>query len=186
MSEFVRARSERIVVERIGDELVVYDQSADVAHCLTASVAAVWEHADGTRDVAALAAVSGLTDVEAEDALRELRAVGLLEEPAAVDGHTRREATKRLIRGGALAAAAPLIYTLAIAPSSAMASGVTCSQYGCTGVSGGEAAAIAEANSQCVALSGGSCSTCSGSASAFEVFDPNTGNIWVASGVCLS
>jgi hypothetical protein len=163
MSGFSLARRERLLVERLGDEVVVYDQDADVAHCLAPSVAAVWEHADGTRDVAALAAATGLSDTEVDDALVQLRTVGLIEEPTVYggeDGHTRREATKRIARVGALAAAAPLIYTLAISPAAAMASGNVCSQQHCGSADADVTAAQTGANSVCITQTDGACTTC--------------------------
>jgi hypothetical protein len=167
MSGFSLARRERLLVERMDGEVVVYDQDADVAHCLSPSVAAVWEHADGTRSDGQIAAATGLPEREVGDALAQLRTVGLLEEPTAdggEDGHTRREATKRIVRAGALAAAAPLIYTLAISPAAAMASGDVCTQISCQGDANGlEAAAVPAARAMAMAFCvQQGCATCVG------------------------
>jgi hypothetical protein len=124
MSGFSLARREQLLVERLGDEVVVYDQDADVAHCLSPSVAAVWEHADGTRSDAQIAQATGLSDGEVSDALAQLRSVGLLESAIATGGAvTRREAARRFARIGGAAFAAPLIYSVAVGPASAAASG---------------------------------------------------------------
>ena len=45
------ARTEELGVEEIGDELLVYDQRSDQAHCLGSAAARVWRACDGTRTV---------------------------------------------------------------------------------------------------------------------------------------
>jgi hypothetical protein len=181
MAGFAVARRDRVLVERVGDEVVLYDQEADIAHCLPASVAAVWEHADGTRSDQQLAAAAGLEPRQASDALDQLREAELIETPAdAEHGHTRREAARRILGTGAVAAAAPLIYTLAIAPAAAMASGTACS-YTCE--VDAEALTVVDAQYSasilCVLYSEGDCKTCVGSAFL-------QGDKYGYSGVCYS
>jgi hypothetical protein len=185
MSGLSLARRERLRVERLGDEVVVYDRDADVAHCLSPSVAAVWERADGTRSDDQIAVATGLSDTEVADALGQLRTVGLIEEPTAdggADGHTRREATKRIVRAGALAAAAPLIYTLAISPAAAMASGLACDFIECQGRDLVQTTATGMANESCQSQSlvpgGFACATCDVEMTQF------LDNEWVVSGIC--
>lgn len=187
MSGFSLARRERLLVEKLGDEVVVYDQDAVVAHCLSPNVAAVWEHADGTRSDAQIAAATRLSDAEVGDALAQLRAAGLINEPTdegREDGHTRRDATKRIVRAGALAAAAPLIYTLAIPPAAAMASGLACDFIECQGRDLVQTTAEGMANESCQSQSlvpgGFACGTCEIELTQF------LDNEWVVSGVCQS
>ena len=41
------ARSEELVIEELGDELLVYDERTQRAHCLSATAARVWRACDG-------------------------------------------------------------------------------------------------------------------------------------------
>jgi len=50
------ARTEDVVVEYLGTDLVVYDQRSNLASVLNRTAALVWENADGERTVADLAA----------------------------------------------------------------------------------------------------------------------------------
>jgi predicted transcriptional regulator len=183
MSGFAQARREGVLTERLGDEIILYDRDADVAHCLAANVAAVWEQADGTRSEAQIAAATGVEEHEVSDALEQLRQAGLLDERE--HGHTRREATKRILRTGALAAAAPLIYTVAIAPAAAMASEGYCENPAtltpCYGTGGTEAAALAAGNAACTS----ECPLCDGG-NALQVAPPLQPQEWVVSGICTN
>jgi DNA-binding MarR family transcriptional regulator len=84
MSGFACARRDGVLSERLGEEIVLYDQEADTAHCLAPALAAVWEHADGTRSDTQIAHATGLDERDVADALDQLREAGLLEqqEPA--------------------------------------------------------------------------------------------------------
>jgi Coenzyme PQQ synthesis protein D (PqqD) len=116
------ARSERLVVQRIDDELVVYDQVSHQAHCLSAVAAAVWGLCDGERSAAQIADELRRDVADVDRAVDELRATELLEDPAAA-GISRRDAAKRLAQIGGAAFAAPLVYSVAIGPATAAASG---------------------------------------------------------------
>jgi hypothetical protein len=127
------ARSEGLVVEEVGDELLVYDRAADVAHCLTSVATTVWRHCDGEHDLDALTLIVA-EQAEAGDAeeltlraVSELKANGLLARERSSDGSlSRRQALQRLAGVGMAAAAAPLIVS-ALAPSPADAfSGAGC------------------------------------------------------------
>jgi hypothetical protein len=120
------ARTEGIVVERVDDELVVYDELSKLAHCLSSEAAAVWEHCDGRHSEADIAQSVDLAQTIVARALSELSEKGLLGEGAlSGGGYSRREAGKRLAKIGGAAFAAPLIYSVAIGPAIAAAS--TCS-----------------------------------------------------------
>ncbi len=125
------ARSEGLLIESVGDELVVYDTTTNKAHALKPLAAAVFEAADGQTPLDGLAQSAAaklgheVTVPEIEAALVELEGVGLLSsDPIEADGVSRR----RLLQvGGAVAAGA--LVTSALAPAMAAAS-VTCNISG--------------------------------------------------------
>lgn len=120
-----RARQDDLLVETVGDELLLYDQNSYTAHCLSPIAACIWRHCDGEHDVTDLAVLAGASERLVADALHELREKDLLDaEPAlmqsTVPGESRREALGRVARYGA-AAAVPLVVS-ATAATPAMAS----------------------------------------------------------------
>lgn len=134
-----RARTERIIVKEVQDEVLVYDMDRDRAHCLNLSAAAVWKKCDG-RNTPAQIANSLRAESQAnvnEDfvwlALDQLARDHLLEEPlewpAAIPRLTRREAVRRIGIGAAIAI--PLVTSI-LAPTPAqaatcLAKGLSCS-----------------------------------------------------------
>ncbi len=119
------ARDEGLVVEEVGDELLVYDMDRDHAHCLGPAAARVWRSCDGKTPATAIARRLGLEEPEVAHALDELARCQLLAAPAAQgDGfvvtHTRRDFGLRIAKVGAAVASAPLIVSIA-APSAAHA-----------------------------------------------------------------
>lgn len=146
-----RARQDGLLVETVGEELLLYDQNSHTAHCLSPIAACVWQRCDGERDVTELAEFAGVNESLVGEALRELREKDLLvTEPqlvqSTVPGVSRREAIIRGVHYGAAAAAVPLIVS-ATAATPAMAS------------SGGFTCGTAETNSSCCLCAGGSCIT---------------------------
>jgi hypothetical protein len=122
------ARWRNVFKEQLQDEVLLYDKTNNKAHCLNASVAAVWEHADGLRSIDDIAdIVSNELQIPRDRsvillALQELDAAGLLESSGVEHKlPSRREATRRLALAGGSAAALPFI-TSVIAPTPAMAS----------------------------------------------------------------
>ena len=125
-----RARSERVLVEQIEDEVVVYDLNNDKAHLLNTTTAAVWRLCDGATTVAEMAArVSSDLDAPVGDevvweALAQLQRADLLEAPveapAPPAGMTRRTMIKRM----GLAAVAIPVVTSILAPTAAAAASV--------------------------------------------------------------
>jgi hypothetical protein len=125
-----RARQDGLLVETVGEELLLYDQSSHTAHCLSPIAACVWRHCDGEHDLPELAGLAGESESLVADALHELREKDLLAaEPqlmqSTVLGISRREAIGRGVRYGAAAAAVPLIVS-ATAATPAMASSGVC------------------------------------------------------------
>jgi DNA-binding MarR family transcriptional regulator len=133
------ARSQGLVVEELGEELLVYDLETDRAHSLYPEAAQVWRSCDGGTSVESLAARLELDAETVGRALDELEACDLLESAAPpAGGSTRRELTVRAVKAGALVAAAPLIVSVtAPSPASAVTPGqcagfssTTCGQGG--------------------------------------------------------
>ncbi len=135
------ARSEGLVTEELGNELLVYDLKSDNAHCLSATAGQVWQASDGKTATATIAAQLGLETDEVTRAVNELNDCELLVAPT-LDGLalTRRDLSFKVAKVGAAAATLPLILSIA-APAAAQ----TQSQI-----------------AACAALSGasGSCGTC--------------------------
>jgi hypothetical protein len=111
------ARSEGLIIEEIGDEVLVYDSMVDTAHCLSPDATRVWQRCDGRTPTGGLAAQVGLSPDRVKTALEELERCELLEE---FGGHTRREMGLKVVKTGAAVAATPLIISV-MAPTPAMA-----------------------------------------------------------------
>jgi hypothetical protein len=128
------ARSDSLLTEQVGDELVIFDGDTNEAHALKPLAAVVFTACDGSTPVAELAAIASaklgqLVEAEhVEAALTELEDCGLLVD-STPDGMSRR----RLLQVGGAAAAGVLVSS-ALVPALAAAS-VTCqisglSQFG--------------------------------------------------------
>jgi hypothetical protein len=121
MGVYPRGCSEGIVTEAAGDELLVYVQATNTAHALSTDATAVWKCCDGQNSAKDIARRVGLEKTRVGQALDELSAAGLIEEPP--PGISRRALYKRIAKLGAAAVSAPLIYSVAIpAPSVAQSS----------------------------------------------------------------
>jgi hypothetical protein len=115
------ARTQDLVVQAVGDQLLVYDLARHLAHSLNGVAAAVWRRCDGTRTVAELTTALGaagppLPAAAVRYALAELGRARLLTAPVGPAGVTRRDLLRRL----GPAAAVPLVLSLA-APTPATA-----------------------------------------------------------------
>jgi hypothetical protein len=130
------ARSEGLIVEELGAELLVYDMEADRGHCLSPTAARVWRRCDGHTPSDELSARLDLEPDAVNRALEELAACKLLESTPEltvvagnVQGATRREVATKFVKAGAVAAAAPLIVSVA-APTPAQAQTLLfCAQF---------------------------------------------------------
>jgi Coenzyme PQQ synthesis protein D (PqqD) len=120
------ARSQGLVIEELGDELLVYDLDSDGVHCLKPTAARVWRACDGTKSIEALAGELGLSSDEVHRALADLENSDLLLHPADVEvaggngGYSRRDFGVRVTKVAVAAASAPLIVSIA-APTAAQA-----------------------------------------------------------------
>jgi hypothetical protein len=126
------ARTQNLELQELSGEVLIYDMDRHKAHCLNPSIATIWRACDGTKDVAALAAVLQeklKTTVDEEvvwSALEQLAKNHLLQAPVIRVNKqekvvSRREMARRI--GGI--ALIPAIASL-LAPRAAQAA--SCSQ----------------------------------------------------------
>ena len=120
-----KARQNDILVERVGDETIVYDGERHEAHSLNRSATLVWQHSDGEHSVPQLAELLGSElGIEPDESLVEyaldrLANAHLIEnEPAA--SLSRRDAVRRLTLAGAAVVGLPIVLSM-VAPTEAMA-----------------------------------------------------------------
>jgi hypothetical protein len=104
------ARSQRVLVEAVDNETVIYDLDTNVAHALKPLAAAVYTYADGKNNVEAIAELASyrlaeqITATQVTNAIAQLDALNLLEtHELDVDagGFSRRDALKVLAATGA-------------------------------------------------------------------------------------
>lgn len=108
------ARGDELVVEELGDELLIYDLNRDRAHSLGAVAASVWQACDGSTSVESLSAKLEMDEETVARAILELREVHLLDTgPADAAGMTRRDLGFRAAKLSAAAASVPLIVSIA-------------------------------------------------------------------------
>jgi hypothetical protein len=124
-------KSDQLVVEKLGAELMIYDQTRNRAFCLNQTAAFVWQHCDGKTKIDDLATKMAQTLGTPADekivlfALQNLAKDGLVENseffsltPALMN---RRELMHKI--GVRAAVALPLVTALAVATPRAHASG---------------------------------------------------------------
>ena len=109
-----------LIVDRIGDELLVYDSRSSRAHSLNVVSAAVWKACDGRRSSEQIALLTGLDLTAVELALDSLAEVEL------ITGHQRTGISRRTVLRRATVGAAGIAIALPVirsitAPSAAMA-----------------------------------------------------------------
>ena len=121
------ARRERLIVEELTEETLVYDLDAHKAHSLNPSAALVWRHCDGRTSVRDMARImhDELKAPVSEDlvmlALDRLQTAKLLSDSVpAEDGISRRAVMKKLALVGGLSVLLPAIHSI-VAPTPAMA-----------------------------------------------------------------
>lgn len=112
------ARQDRLIIEELGDELLIYDRATDLAHCLGASAARVWRACDGRTTGEGLSAALDLDPETVARALDELRSLQLLEAPQDALA-TRRELTIKVAKAGAAIALTPPLVVSIVAPAAA-------------------------------------------------------------------
>lgn len=125
------ARRDDLIVEKLPDEVLVYDLKTDKAHCLNHTAALIWENCDGKKnegDIAALLQSELKSPMSAEAVLlgvAELDSFGLLNVDAAAP-QRQHLSRRRLIQNLGLSAALalPLIVSIS-APAAAQAGSTT-------------------------------------------------------------
>jgi len=137
-SRLPQARRDGLIVRELPDEVLVYDNEDNKAHCLNQTAAAVWRHCDGETSVSEISfrlAREFSTPVD-EDvvwlALDTLGKSGLLEEPMVrPTGVSRGAVVKKAALVGA-ALSVPAVFSV-LAPtagaaicSQACGGGITC------------------------------------------------------------
>ena len=131
-----KARTENLIVKELSDEVLIYDRTADKAHCLNTTAALVWKYCDGKTSPEAIAkAMEADQDFRIDEqlvwlALAELNRFDLLEiapnKPTHLAGINRRQLVRNV---GAAALALPLIMSIA-APT--LAQVASCPAPGCS------------------------------------------------------
>ncbi len=133
MRERPKARREDLIVQKVGEELLIYDQQRHRAFCLNPMAALVWQRANGRRTIAALSrAVERTFGVPEGErlvrlAVNRLARARLLENwrPFLDDPQSpsRREVMRWLARWGLSASLAVLLPTVKaiLAPTAAQA-----------------------------------------------------------------
>jgi hypothetical protein len=122
------ARSDDLLVERVGDELVIYDLENKEAHCLKPLAASVFTHSDGETPVTQMAGrvesdlARPVAEAEILDAVAQLEQIRLLEAPSllVIDGNggiSRREMMRRVGYAGAAATVGTALVTSIAAPT---------------------------------------------------------------------
>ena len=122
------ARKDRLLVERLADETLVYDLRRHKAHCLNETAAFVWDKCDGKTSVAQLARGLG-NEFEASAnekivwlALDRLQRAHLLQEREREQTQLRRYSRRQLVRKlGRMGVAIPVVMSI-ITPASAQTS----------------------------------------------------------------
>lgn len=125
-----RARSERLVIQELPDETLVYDLDRHKVHCLNPSATYVWRQCDGSTSVATVAdglhATFGLPADErivslALDELRKARLLDVDHVGSVTSAKVaRRDAVKWVGVAAGLAALVPVVTSL-VAPTAALA-----------------------------------------------------------------
>jgi len=133
------ARKEGLVVQRLADEALVYDQQRHKAHCLNQTATLVWERCDGKTTAAKIAEQmskqtgKAVSEEVAMLAIEELGRSRLLKQgPVRTEGSmgvSRRELIKR---AGVAAAIALPVVTSIVAPKATQAATCRTSGQACT------------------------------------------------------
>ncbi len=140
MKRFPMARRDKLVIQELPDELLVYDKQRDMAHCLNRSAALIWKRCDGktsieeiTRDVAK-ELQSPIDERAVWFAISQFAKDHLLEHQTKVPagmlmGMNRRQMVRTL--GIAAVVAVPLVTSI-VAPTPAQAATCLPSGAACT------------------------------------------------------
>src|SRR4051794_16178425 len=142
------ARSDGLLVERVGNETVIYDTRSKAAHCLKPLAAVVFGCSDGHTTVGEIARIAeqrlgdAVSEGDVADAVNQLESLDLLQTALVVRaggglvasngrGVSRRDMLRRVGFAGAAAAAGTSLVTSIVAPNAFAASGIPAGCSGC-------------------------------------------------------
>jgi len=135
------ARTEKLLVQEVGNELIVYDQKTNASHCLNPVAARVWYYCDGQHSIKDIARLLkkelNISQTEAVDTrglvwltLEELEQYQLIEkylkQPTGIANISRRQVVKTgvLVGGFAIGTIFPAIKSIALpAPGGSQSTG---------------------------------------------------------------
>jgi len=134
-----RARQDGLIVQELGDEVVIYDEQRNHVHRLNQTAGLVWRHCDGHTTVADMVSLlQGTLSVPVTEDMVWLALDRLEKEHLLHDRLVRPEATERITRRQVLRKAAlvggatlliPVVQSMA-APTPAMAMSAGCADVG--------------------------------------------------------
>jgi len=128
------ARRERLLIESLPDEVLVYDLDQKKAHCLNGTAALIWNHCDGKTSVDEMAIILGERSKSPADkdvvwlGLDRLQKARLIEEPVVMPAGKERLSRRELVKKIGLAVSIPLVISV-IAPRASAA--ISCAHVGC-------------------------------------------------------
>jgi hypothetical protein len=128
------ARRERLLIEELPDEVLVYDLDRKKAHCLNQTASLIWNHCDGKTSVKELGAMlqQHAEGIVEEDVvwfgLDQLRKARLIEGPLVMPTSKERVSRRELVKKIGLAVSIPAIVSV-LAPKASAA--LSCAHIGC-------------------------------------------------------
>lgn len=133
------ARTERLLIQELQDELLVYDLASNKAHCLNQTAALVWTHCDGKLSVSQIASVlENETGSQVDDqvvllACHQLATCKLLQGEVLAKSISSRLSRRDVIRraGAAVAVSLPVVSSI-VAPGAVQAATCIPSGRACT------------------------------------------------------
>jgi hypothetical protein len=152
MQRAATARTNNLIIERLDDEVLVFDELTSTGHALTPLVGRVFDALDGSRTTSDLARLLRMSEADVDAAIDELERLALVVVPA---GYSRRELSKKAAK---VALVAPLAYSVAVAPAAAQGT-IQCTARPCAGTGSSENQAQSAANTVCA---NAGCGTCNG------------------------
>jgi hypothetical protein len=163
MNKLPLARTKDLVLQDLGNEILIYDLKINKAYCLNETSAIIFQNCDGKTSFDELSAKANLTDEVIFYALDQLQKDNLIEgeEILFFKGLTRREVIRRV--GLASVIALPVVAGI-IAPTAAHAQS-GCSRFEGGGSPGTTEEAIVDTAVQpftdCYTLAAAKCASCS-------------------------
>jgi hypothetical protein len=128
------ARKEGIIVQRLPDEVLVYDLENHKAHCLNQTAALIWDHCDGKTSVNEIARLVGENGDAANEkvvwfGLKQLQKANLLPKIDDIIGAERTVTRRHVVRtlGAASLLSIPIVTSM-LAPTAHAAA--SCAEVG--------------------------------------------------------